>query len=912
MADDKKLIEDRRRLIEDRRRLIEDRRKLLIPATFGVHSKIEGDLGDYISRTFGHSTFAFYEAFLDCPAQWWENFAKVKEAETGTTEPFLSRFVHKSGLTPKVDELSLQKIAGDLRRNVVVPLKKLWSTAVKQKKIAKNEAKNAQSKTIERQIEYLAKKRANPKALKLIKDNAERLNSRVLELPLIATKNADYHKNLEKLEFSLNDSIILRGLLQVWLAIENGGAFRLRQCRVRNSNSPSAPWSPVEGWDEGVFDKRPLAVTVPVAGSTSCVSVIGRLDPKKIKKFYGTKVLTYLQGSTGRDSATINKALDLLREYQIALRPWIGDPHSNPFWIGISISSDAIFWGECVVLLPGVKGELSPDALKDYEGVANILSENVQRTFMPIMTIFETYLLEHQLGKNWDTWQKSESWKEMQEWEKLQSSSASIDFPPNFLSLGVNWSNKENYLNALKLVGMGYEPNGPEVKSLKITIDDQGAGDDHDQEVSGAHDQLFLSMLYNCLDNDNWITKLNELERSLASLWAARFHIIFKSRPRNTGEMDQFLMAMRKIENSLVFEKYLFSSPAVLKAIMVAIGLRHGDRGNGKPSVKTALVVGGPGSGKESMAKIVRLFSPGYRFGELITLNMASFRPKEAAVPLLLGLDIFNHSKRPYDKTFSVASMLGRAWKKIQNMKGDTPFKTGEGLAFVFDELNSLDIDTQGALLRFLESSELSALGDFEHKIENVDALIVGVMNEDPYSITKARTLDRVLRDKQIFGGMLGDYLYELFRGQRRLRDDLYFRMARGGEIVLPELRDRREDIPILFYFILTKELMGPLGDKDKDDEKDRDDGENDKNNLNIEIELSTYEQLMDPSLQWEGNVRELQALAREIYKVACDDRDNRRKRGEKKVRLTFRGSHVHLARQKLLSKSKSKLEVTA
>ena len=93
--------------MSDEPTLIEERRKLLIPATFGVHSMIEGELRDYISRTFGHSTFAFYEAFLDRPTQWWETFDKVKKKGTGTTEPFLSRFVYQSGLTPKVNKQEL-------------------------------------------------------------------------------------------------------------------------------------------------------------------------------------------------------------------------------------------------------------------------------------------------------------------------------------------------------------------------------------------------------------------------------------------------------------------------------------------------------------------------------------------------------------------------------------------------------------------------------------------------------------------------------------------------------------------------------------------------------------------------------------------------------------------------------------
>lgn len=117
--------------------------------------------------------------------------------------------------------------------------------------------------------------------------------------------------------------------------------------------------------------------------------------------------------------------------------------------------------------------------------------------------------------------------------------------------------------------------------------------------------------------------------------------------------------------------------------------------------------------------------------------------------------------------------------------------------------------------------------------------------------------------------------------------------MARGGEIVLPELRDRREDIPILFYFTVKDFMVPEISEEDY-----------------FDIELSTYEALMDHAIQWEGNVRELQALAREIFKLAGDEHNHRIKRGEKpsandeKLRLTFRGSHVRTARQNLARKS--------
>jgi len=336
---------------------------------------------------------------------------------------------------------------------------------------------------------------------------------------------------------------------------------------------------------------------------------------------------------------------------------------------------------------------------------------------------------------------------------------------------------------------------------------------------------------------------LSEMEFALVELWADR--------------LAQIQDAPEAVRESLVFATYLIASPGMVECIQKAMNIRH-LRENA--SVKTALVIGGAGSGKDSMARLVRLFSPGYRFGKHCTLNMAMLRPKDVAVPFLLGLDTSYKSGRsqsPTEKAFILDGLLQQALDSIalaKTQKKEEVKKIGtmRGFTFVFDELNSLDIDTQGALLRVLENSELQPLGSIDRT--KVDFLIIGVMNEDPQMIMKKRTLDSLLRDKELFGGFVGEALYEVFRGQRRLRDDLYYRLARGGEIAIPELRKRPEDIPILFYFIVQKELT-PLMPVEV--------------RAHWEIELPLYEVLMDPSLLWEGNVRELQAAARRIVEIA-------------------------------------------
>ncbi|MBU0508791.1 sigma 54-interacting transcriptional regulator [bacterium] len=328
---------------------------------------------------------------------------------------------------------------------------------------------------------------------------------------------------------------------------------------------------------------------------------------------------------------------------------------------------------------------------------------------------------------------------------------------------------------------------------------------------------------------------LSDMEIALAQLWAHRLAVMHDE--------------PWAVEESLVFEEYLIASPGMVRCIREAMHISHTlSTTPKKRRVQTALVVGGPGSGKDSMARLVRVFSPGYRFGKQSTLNMGMFRPKELAVPFLLGIGATLESGvKPDRAPFGLVGVLKQA--QLDPVGGSAALGE-QGYSFILDELNSLDIDTQGALLRVFENSELVPLGSMTK--DKIAFLFVGVMNEDPELIMKKRALDGILRDQTLFGGLVGETLYEMFRNQRRLRDDLYYRLARGGEIRIPDLRERREDLPILTYFIV-REFLKEIS-------------------LEGRIELAVYEELLDPALTWPGNVRELQALCRRVVDAALAD----------------------------------------
>ena len=150
-------------------------------------------------------------------------------------------------------------------------------------------------------------------------------------------------------------------------------------------------------------------------------------------------------------------------------------------------------------------------------------------------------------------------------------------------------------------------------------------------------------------------------------------------------------------------------------------------------------------------------------------------------------------------------------------------------------------------LLRLIENKDFSDIrltnSISPENLKSKKILLIGIMNEDPELLTKTEKIMRIVSDEKLFGGIIGDILYDYFKHHlRRLREDLYFRFQRYGIIKIPELNERREDIPILFYnFLKRNGINNPI------------------------IEYEVFELLMDKSIQWPGNIRQLQAVAKEV-----------------------------------------------
>jgi len=185
------------------------------------------------------------------------------------------------------------------------------------------------------------------------------------------------------------------------------------------------------------------------------------------------------------------------------------------------------------------------------------------------------------------------------------------------------------------------------------------------------------------------------------------------------------------------FERIIGSS-AALEAVLAQVE-------QVAPTDSTALIEGETGTGKELIAHAIHNASQ--RYGRaFIKLNCA-------AIPLdLLESELVGHEKGAF--TGAIAQKIGR-------------FEMADKGTLFLDEVGDIPPTLQPKLLRVLQEQEFERLGS--GKTHKVDVRLVAATN---------RNLGRMVA-----------------RGQ--FRSDLYYRLN-VFPILLPALRERREDIPAL------------------------------------------------------------------------------------------------------------------
>jgi DNA-binding NtrC family response regulator len=222
------------------------------------------------------------------------------------------------------------------------------------------------------------------------------------------------------------------------------------------------------------------------------------------------------------------------------------------------------------------------------------------------------------------------------------------------------------------------------------------------------------------------------------------------------------------------------------------------------PSRSTILLTGETGTGKEVIAKAIHAHSP-RADKTFVAVNSGSL-PTE-----LLESTLFGHVKGAF--TSAYASQKGY-------------FEVANGGTIFFDEIGTISPETQTKLLRVIQEKEFMPLGSNESV--KVDVRILAATNSD---------LRKLVEDG-------------------RFREDLYYRLN-VINIVLPPLRDRKSDIPLLVdhFFVKYCEENHKFLDVQGRSE--------------LSFSPEAMQLLIDHS--WPGNVRELENAVERAVVLAAE-----------------------------------------
>ena len=170
------------------------------------------------------------------------------------------------------------------------------------------------------------------------------------------------------------------------------------------------------------------------------------------------------------------------------------------------------------------------------------------------------------------------------------------------------------------------------------------------------------------------------------------------------------------------------------------------------PTDTTVMIRGESGTGKELVAKAIHINSK-RKYFPVIPVNCG------AITETLLESELFGHEK---------GAFTGAQFKR----RGK--FEMADGGTVFLDEIGSISPKMQIELLRVIETRQFSRVGG--NQLINSDFRVIIATNEPLEDLVK----------------------------QGKFREDLYYRLN-VFSIVVPPLRERRSDIPILAYYFLSK-----------------------------------------------------------------------------------------------------------
>ncbi len=242
---------------------------------------------------------------------------------------------------------------------------------------------------------------------------------------------------------------------------------------------------------------------------------------------------------------------------------------------------------------------------------------------------------------------------------------------------------------------------------------------------------------------------------------------------------DEKLYLEEEIRTEYTFEEIVGESPALKRVLSQVETVAATD--------SSVLVLGETGTGKEVIARAIHDLSP-RRERTFVKVNCA-------AIPTgLLESELFGHEKGAF--TGAIAQKVGR-------------FELAHRGTLFLDEVGDIPLELQPKLLRVLQEKEFERLGGT--RTLHVDVRVVAATNRD---------LTQMVED-------------------RLFRSDLYYRLN-VFPIVVPPLRERAEDIPLLVRYFAQKHAR----------------------RMDRHIETIPAEEMEALTrYHWPGNVRELENL---------------------------------------------------
>ncbi|MDV7138150.1 sigma-54 dependent transcriptional regulator [Maribacter sp. TH_r10] len=215
------------------------------------------------------------------------------------------------------------------------------------------------------------------------------------------------------------------------------------------------------------------------------------------------------------------------------------------------------------------------------------------------------------------------------------------------------------------------------------------------------------------------------------------------------------------------------------------------------PTDISVLVTGESGVGKESIPKIIHSLSH-RKHAKYIAVNCG-------AIPEgTIDSELFGHEKGSFTGATSTRSGY---------------FEVADGGTIFLDEVGELPLTTQVRLLRVLENGEFLKVGSSQ--VQKTDVRIVAATNMNMIEAIK----------------------------KEKFREDLYYRLS-TVEINIPPLRERKEDIHLLF-----RKFASDFGQKYK--------------MPTIRLDEDAVQLLF--KYRWPGNIRQLRNIAEQVSVLESD-----------------------------------------